>query len=447
MLAFALAAVVCWLIPASGRAAPPEQEKSEAADVTLERADDHRARARFPDAATDYERFATSHPDDERAAGALENAYLLRVGLGEREQAEADRAALERSYLRTQPERAAEVFWSRRAQLERNQARRDHAVAYLKSYRHGGGVDREIVAEAVIAQIDWRRSCDEPMLLDSCVVRQVRHVIYDSGPPQLRSKKTPARAPALPTHCRAFDRMYTQISSRDLELANAAQKRLAKLLARVGEVGELPIDDPKRAREFADAWGMALVYRTDATAEALLRTTKLPSGLELVPADWTDLSQTQLRRRARSRLRLEQFLSSITVATDEIVREYASVEATGSAHWTQAAALRKAELYESLADVIQHSETSDAITTREQHHGQCMLLANEATPLRARALAAYVDCFEQAVASRVETEFMHACAERLSELDRHHYPLDAEFVGTPTVSSSVITQLGVVGPV
>jgi hypothetical protein len=116
MLALALAAFVSWLIPSSGRAAPPEPEdQREAADVTLERADDHRARARFADAAVEYERFAAAHPDDERAASALENAYLMRVGLGEGEQAEADRAALERSYLRTQPERAAEVFWSRRA--------------------------------------------------------------------------------------------------------------------------------------------------------------------------------------------------------------------------------------------------------------------------------------------------------------------------------------------
>ena len=30
-------------------------------------------------------------------------------------------------------------------------------------------VDRAVVAHAVIAQIDWRRSCDEPLLYDSCI--------------------------------------------------------------------------------------------------------------------------------------------------------------------------------------------------------------------------------------------------------------------------------------
>jgi hypothetical protein len=103
MLAFALAALACWPIPSWVRAAPPEREdESEAPDVTLERAQDHQARVRFADAAADYEQFAAAHPDDERAATALDNAYLLRVGLGEYEQAEADRAALERSYVRTQ---------------------------------------------------------------------------------------------------------------------------------------------------------------------------------------------------------------------------------------------------------------------------------------------------------------------------------------------------------
>jgi hypothetical protein len=460
MLAFALAALACWPIPSWVRAAPPEREdESEAPDVTLERAQDHQARVRFADAAADYEQFAAAHPDDERAASALDNAYLLRVGLGEYEQAEADRAALERSYVRTQLERAAAVFWSRRAQLERNQERRDHAVAYLKKYRRSGGVDREIVAEAVIAQIDWRRSCNDGLLLDSCVVRYVRYAFYSScslgeEPPsrktleaKLARASQPARPPQLPNHCRGFDHASTEIGGRDRELAKAAQKRLAKLLARADAVGQLPGDDPKRALDLAEARAMAIVYRADAKAEALLLRTELPGDLELFGTEGTNHSQAQLGRRERSLTKLDRFLTSVMKEADEIVREYASVEATGSMYWTQAAALRTAELFESLADLIDSAERSDAVATREQFNAQCMVLANRATPLRARALAAYVDCFEHAAASQVESEFMQACEERLGQLDPTHYPLAVELIGTPAVSPSELMQVGVVGPV
>jgi hypothetical protein len=463
MLAFALAALA-WLSPSWVRATPPEREdESEGPDVTLERAHDHQAKARFADAAADYEQFAAAHPGDERAATALDNAYLLRVGLGQHEQAEADRDALERSYVHTQPERATAVFWSRRAHLDHDQARRDHAVAYLKKYRRSGGVDREIVAEAVIAQIDWRRSCHEPLLLDSCVIRRGRYNFYPSISldAQLPSRKAfeatlarmrasrparapqPARAPLLPDRCQGLVDVWNSIGGRDRELAKAAQKRLAKLLARVDAVGQLPGDDPKRALEFAEARAMALVYRADAKVEALLLRTELPGDLEVFGTEETH----------RWLAKLDRFVTSVMNEADVIVTQYASVQATGSVYWTQAAALRTGELYESLADVIEFAETSDAVAetsdlvaTREEFDAQCMVLANRAAPLRAREFAAYVDCFEHAAASQVESEFTQACVERLGTLDNTRYPLALELIGgTPTVSSSAISWVGVVG--
>lgn len=406
------------MVPSQVQAAPP--------DATLERAQDHQARGRFAEAAADYEQFAANHPDDEQTAVALDNAYLLRLGLGDRDRADAHLAELERLYAKTQSERAAAVFWSHRHHLDRNQARRDHAVAYLKKYRRTGGPDREFVAEAVIAQIDWRRSCHEPLLFDSCVSRDVRYRVHSHGFSVL---------PGLPNRCHGTGIMYTAIGGRNRELAQAAQKRLARLLERARNV-ELP-NDPERASEFADAWAMVLVYRIDAKAEALLRT-ELPRGLAL---------HEQAPRRAQQLTRLDRFLASLTHDTDAIVREYASVETTGSRYWTQAAALRTAELYESVAEVIDRGEIPGSAATPDQKSMHCAVLASAAVPMAARALPAYRDCFESAIEARFESPFMQACAWMVPEFDRSSpYPISAELVGTPTFSTSPITWVGVVAP-
>jgi tetratricopeptide (TPR) repeat protein len=75
-------------------------------------AEGYGALARHEDSAATYEAFAASYPDHEQADDALENAYRLRLGLGQREQAQADLATFERLYRRKDVQRAAGLFWA-----------------------------------------------------------------------------------------------------------------------------------------------------------------------------------------------------------------------------------------------------------------------------------------------------------------------------------------------
>src|SRR5690606_8273651 len=139
---------------------------------------------------------------------ALQNAFLYRVGLSQRELALADLDRYERLYARKHAERAAAVFWTRQQLLDDDAARREHAVDYLARYRSKGGLDRLIVAEVTIAQIDWRRSCPEPLLHDLCVSIE-------------RHDKS-----LVPHRCELPQYTTVTVHKRNAKLAQQAQERL-----------------------------------------------------------------------------------------------------------------------------------------------------------------------------------------------------------------------------
>src|SRR5690606_6252516 len=163
----------------------PNSEHSKGTLHSL--AESYQAVAHYNESAQRYEQFATAYEKADRASDALQNAYLFRLGLGQEDKAKENLAKYESIYKKKDIKKAAKIFWSQHELLQSEGARRSHAEEFLKTYGTKGGVDRAVVAEAVIAQIDWRRSCDEPLLYDSCITVQRKRAL--SGVEAIEKRK------------------------------------------------------------------------------------------------------------------------------------------------------------------------------------------------------------------------------------------------------------------
>ncbi|MBC8072023.1 MAG: tetratricopeptide repeat protein [Deltaproteobacteria bacterium] len=144
--------------------------KSEKYQQTLkEVGESYQAIAYYSESADRFEKYATAYPKDNFSSTALNNAYLFRIGLGQKEQAEADLNRYEDIYKKKDISQAARIFWSKHDLLASDAERLTHARSYLATYGGKGGADRQAVAEAAVAQVLWRESCDKPLLYDSCI--------------------------------------------------------------------------------------------------------------------------------------------------------------------------------------------------------------------------------------------------------------------------------------
>lgn len=415
-------------------------DSEQVPDAMLRLAELHHALARPEDSAHHYEAFAQGFAKHERADDALENAYLLRLGLGHAEQAQADLHRYERLYRRSDVGRAAGLFWSQHDLLETNSARRTHALEYLKSYGLEGGVDRAMVAEAVIGQIDWRRSCDEPLLHDSCVT------IVRRWPQGRRG-------------CRLERGTLVHVHGRDAKLRAAAQARFDRVLALAAKA-EPPTDDPRRVAAFRAAWAMAMVYKADEDYEQYLRV-ELPEDLDFyvdeqlrdsgVASQEREYAE-QAKHTQRSRTRLAEFIGAKTRLADDLREQYAKVSETGSAAWMLAAAARTAAIEQLFAGQLFHALIPTTLTGREQTQAYCEFLTARARPIRDRAIAGYRDCLARSTELQYANEFSRMCEEQLQELDTvalgraftiEKSPARHELLGEELVTSSRLEPIGV----
>jgi len=270
------ASLVLAAIAGLGWAREPEPELDD--DTLHELAQAHANTAEYEQAATHFEQFAKQAGEDVRAPEALQNAYLFRLGLGQRDAAKRDLVAYQHLYepdQRDDPEKVAQIFWSQHDLLDSTKDQRKHAIAYLANFEEEGGLDRALVAEAVIAQIDWRRSCPKPLLMDSCI--------------SISREAMPSAKPKRPERCGLPSQSIVTVHRRNSKLAAAAQERFEKIdkLAARGKNIDILEGDRPRLERFKAAWAMAIVYRADAQYEEFLAL-ELPDDLDFYFGDGRD---------------------------------------------------------------------------------------------------------------------------------------------------------------
>jgi hypothetical protein len=442
-------------------------DSEHAKDTLHHLAESYQAVAYYDESAQRYEEFAAAHTKDERAADALQNAYLFRLGLGQEEQAKQDLTSYESLYKRNDIAKAAKIFWSQHDLLDSRAARRQHAKQYLDTYGTRGGVDRAVVAEAVIGQIDWRRACDEPLLYDSCITidrkRALSGVALIEARKQMEEAQKQAEARAAagerqrfrpPKHCGSPTQGIITVHRRSKKRSAAAQARFARVLKLVGKGTKiaLPEDDPKRAEDFKNAWAMAMIYRADEDYERYLRIS-MPEDLDFVVEGWRKSSgvaawerkyAAQVKKAADSKKRVEAFFTKKMGLAEALEQRYAAVIQTGSPYWTLAAAARTASVMQNFADQLYRAEVPADFKTQDQVWAYCDALADMAEPIQKKALAAYEYCIERSTQYQFFNEFSRLCEEEMQQRDAETYPATNELFGVSVYTASRIDEVGVI---
>ena len=427
-------------------------------------AESFQAVAYYEDSAARYEEFASAYGKDKRAPDALQNAYLFRLGLGQEDKAKENLTKYESLYKRKDVEKAAKIFWSQYDLLDSDTRRRAHAENYLKTYGKRGGLDRAVVAEAVIGQIDWRRSCDEPLLYDSCITVKRKRVL--SGVEAIeRRKKMEARQKKAeeeggsekkrfrpPKRCGSATQGVITVHRRGKKRREAAQARFRKVLKMVGKGKiSIPEDDKKRAEDFKNAWAMSMVYRADKDYEDYLRL-EMPADLDFAVDEWRNdpsfprykrIYDEQVKRRDESIKRFTKFFEDKKKTMSKLLESYAAVKDTGSPYWVLASAARSASVQQNFADQLYRADVPSNFRSQDQVWGYCDQLADYAQPLQDNALSAYTYCIERSTEFQFFNEFSRLCEEEMQQRDADKYPATNELFGVSIYTDSRIEKVGV----
>jgi TolA-binding protein len=430
-------------------------------------AESYQAVAYYNDSAQRYEQFATDYEKDERASDALQNAYLFRLGLGQESKAKENLAKYESLYRKKDVGKAARIFWSQYDLLKSEGAKRSHAENFLKTYGTKGGVDRAVVAEAVIAQIDWRRSCEEPLLYDSCITVKRKRALSGVAAIQEREKleakqkkaeeaaeKDGTKKPRFrpPKHCGSPTQGIITVHRRGKNRREAAQARFKKIIKLVNNSKiQIPEEDKKRAEDFRNAWAMSLVYAADQKYEDYLRI-EMPSDLDFVVEDWRKdtgvaswerIYAEQVKKAEDSKKRVGQFFESKMKLGKDLQEQYGAVKNTGSPYWVLAAAARTASVLQNFADQLYRAEVPGDFKTQDQVWAYCDELGDIADPIQAQALQSYEYCIERSTEYQFFNEFSRLCEEEMQQRDADKYPATNELFGVSIYTASRIVSVGV----
>lgn len=428
-----LASVVALLsITALGWAQEPEPASDP--DTLYALAESYAATARYEESAKLYEQFAEQERSDVRAPVALHNAYLFRLGLDQRDAAKRNLVAYQRFYERANPRTVAAIFWSQHDLLDSTKAQRKHALEYLATFDHDGGLDRVIVAQAVVAQIDWRRSCRQPLLFDSCIA------IEREATPRTKTKRC-----GLPTQG------IVTVHRRDTKLAASAQDRFKTILKLVRKRQRAnPEGEGKHEPDFADAWAMAIVYQADAQYEEFFRI-DVPEDLDFVLGPGRNSGdrvaerryKAQLEKREDSYKRLRSFFEQKLELGGELQNRYFEVKSTGSPYWTIVAAARVASLLQNFADQLQRAKLPARVRSVDSIKAYCDSLAEHAKPVEEQALHAWSYCVERSTDYQFFTEFSRLCEAEVQARDPKSYPATHELFGESVYAGTGLASVGV----
>lgn len=364
------------------------------------------ATARWEEAARAAEQFAGRYPDRVETPELLVEAAWLRVGLGQRAAAEADFERHEQLLGRKDPGSAAAVFWSRRVLLGSDDERIEHAEEYLRRYGTLVDLDRRIVAEASLGQIEWRRACGAGMMADACMTIHRGSV-------------------AGPRGCAEAGASVT-VHPRDEQLARAAQRRFAEVL-RWADGVEIPEAQPERRVDLAEALAVARMYRADRRLEEFL-SIEFPRGLTLTVDEARSDTGGQRKKREASLRRISAFVETSRARALTLEQEYAELARAGDPAWAVAAAGRVALIHERLALGFLRVEVPAGLPEAGRA-GYCEVLAQQAEPLLAIATVAYRRCSELSRAAGRFDEHSRLCEAGLHVRDPRAWPLQREFVG------------------
>ena len=442
------------------------EDSKHAQDTLHYLAGSYQAVAYYADAATRYEEFAEKYEkkDKTRTSEALQNAYLYRLGLGEEEKATENLEKYENLYKKKEPKKAAKIFWSKHALLKTDKERKKHAEEYLKKYGSKGGVDRQVVAEAVIGQVLWRESCEEELLYDSCITVKRKRALSAAREIEKRkrmekrlarkkgkNKEEKSKKYKAPKYCGSDTKGIITVRRRDKKDAAAAQARFKKVAKLVKKKIEIPAEETERAEEFKNAWAMSLVYMNDQEYEEYLKL-KMPDDLEFNVEEWRKDSgipswerkyAAQVKKRDESIAAFKEYNEKKMNLAGKLGEGYKAVESTGSPGWILASAARRATILQNYADQLYRAPVPESIKTEEQYYGYCDQLSDYAVPLEQKAVELFTYCIDKSTQYQFFNTFSRMCEDEMQQSDAEKYPATNETFGSSIYTDSRIEMADV----
>ena len=412
--------------------------------------------AMFGKAADRFEQYSEKYKGDKEAPHALQNAYLFRLGLGEKDKAAQDIVKYEDLYKKKDPKEAARIFWSRN-ELEATDAERmAHAQEYLKLYGKTGGTDRRVVAEAMIGQILWRQSCSKALLYDSCMAIQRSKATAgeDRRKKYREAKKKAAKKKdkqEIPKYCGSATQGIITVFERDKKRAAQAQQYFDSVLRAVSTKVDVPESDTQRVQNFKDAWGKAVVYRSDQKYEEYLRI-NLPEGMDFTVEEWKKDAglkkweneyKQQVKTKEESDKKFKAFLEKKGGLLKDLHAGYDSSIKTKSFGWMIAGAARSAMVSQNFADQLFRAEVPKSFKTEDQAYAYCDALGDAAEPYQQDAVAKFTICLEKSTEYQWFNEFSRLCEDELQQTNAEKYPSTNELFGQSIYTSSSLDSVNV----
>jgi hypothetical protein len=415
----------------------------------------------FDKAAERFEEYSTKYSKDKFTPEALQNAFLFRQGLGDEAKAQENLNRYENLYRKKDPKTAAKIFWSKHELLDTEEQRLAHAREFVNRYGSKGGVDRHVVAEALIGQILWRQSCSKELLYDSCITVQRKKA---NAGEKTREKAAKLRQKAkrgkkkkkgekedIPKFCGSATQGIITVHGREGKKAKQAQGHFQTALRLASRNPDIPKEEIKRVEAYKNAVGMSMVYTADEKYEVYL-TNEMPEGLDFVVEDWKKGTgvpkwekeyKEQVARKEESMKRFKDFFDKKVSVAKELQERYAKVKSSGSPYWVLAAAARAAVTMQNFADQLYRAEVPKSFKVEDQYFAYCDALADQAEVPQKMANEAFTYCLERSTEFQFFNDFSRMCEEELQQRDPDKFPATNELFGTSIYTDSRLDVVGV----
>jgi cellulose synthase operon protein C len=385
--------------------------------------------AKYEEAATYYEQFATQYGGEKEAKDALNDAVFLRKGLGQDQAAIKNTEQYVKTFRNKDEKIAALANFSLITIFEKNKAW-DQAITHLETYvnqwNKKGGLDRLIIAHAKAGELYWKyKSCATPLPDGSCVkVTRSR---------ALKTDKRKQKGNTVQTQCGPDSKNKLTVIARGPQMSAKAKahfKRAIDLWANGGAAANIAgKDEAEKNAKIAEViyWvAAAQFYQGEALYEQFL-TLEFPTKLDFNP----DKPKVALASKAR----LEKWLAAKNAGVLNARKVFVPIVDwarqggvnVSAAHWAIASAARMGQVYQNFSDALFTAEIPKELRSDQDSVDYfCDEMVNVADPLENESINAFGFCLEQTQKIGWFNEWSKLCEGELAQIRPIDFPAASE---------------------
>ncbi len=415
--------------------------------------------AAFEPAAKNYEDFAAKYPGEKEAPLALNTASFFRRGLGENDASFKDTALFTKNYGGRKEfiDQAAGVNFYEYQIYEQKKdydGLQKHMQSYLKDWATKGGVDRQIIAHAKIAQILWRQSCTAPNggVNGACIelIRQRaggKARVESKAQGKKGKKVAKKKGSDLPKTCGPETKSKVIVHERTPARAKEAMTHYAEVvkLWKAGAAtqhvpGKDEAEKNARISDMTYYAAEAKMVEADQNYEKFLKAA-IPDKLDFTPPQ-ADMSpakaKAQKAKVEASTKAFKTYFETKTKMLTDTQKAYQGVILYKNAHWAIAASARIGQLFQDFSGQLYTAPVPKAPPGIEEsffHDAYCDTLVDKAEPVEAKAIDGLSTCLNKSTELSWFNEWSSLCESELNQIKPNEYPLAAEIRAQPGYST------------